>query len=372
MKKVLITGCLGYIGGRLIPHLRASGFDCVGCDTSFFADCLLYPASEIALIREDVRFLQAEDIAGLDAVVHLAGVSNDPFGTLTAEEVYAPTRDYSLRLAELCKQVNVRFIYASSCSVYGAAGGEVVSELSPPRPLTPYSQNKLEVEEGLSQLADSTFSPIMLRFATVYGLSPRMRFDIVLNMFVGMALTSRKLILNSDGSAWRPLVHIEDVCRVITSCIELSSLKSPLVLNVGSAESNVQILDLAQRVVKRVEGCSLEFLGRTSVSAEARGLIHDRKVATGIDSRTYRVSFSLLSELFPELIPFRTIDEGIAELVATLQESRLTTEQFQSRMYYRLQRMEDLFAAGRLPRELFSRSSAPAGSPVARDILQSF
>jgi len=219
MKRILVTGSLGYLGSVLTKSLVDSGMDCIGYDTAFFKDCLLYEPSTTTTFLKDARDLTEADLKNVDVVVHLAGISNDPMGKLDAAQIYNPTRIYSFNIAKLCKKLGIKFIFASSCSVYGLGAEELLTELSPTYPQTPYSLNKLQIEEDLSSISDKDFSPIALRFATVFGPSPRLRFDVVVNMLTGMAMANKTIVLNSDGMSWRPNVHIKDVCLAVKCAI---------------------------------------------------------------------------------------------------------------------------------------------------------
>jgi len=272
MKKILITGSLGYIGSVIMPYLGKQGYDCTGLDTGFFQDCTLFSAEEENTVFKDVRDITKDDLKNVDVVVHLAGIANDPLKTLHPEKVYEPVRKYTCQLARLCKGLGVKFIFASSCSVYGAAPNEISDEKSKPNPVTPYSLNKLQIEEDLTKLSDKEFSPdltklsdkefspVILRFATVFGLSPRMRFDIVVNMFVGMAITSGKIVMNSTGQVWRPFLHIQDACKAIRYGIEAEPDQNPFVLNVGDTSENYQIITIAQMVKDAFPGSEITFL----------------------------------------------------------------------------------------------------------------
>jgi len=342
MKRVLITGALGYIGSVLVPYLQARGYQCTGYDTGFFRDALLYTPPEAVTVLKDVRDITEEDLAGIDVVVHLAGISNDPLEKLDAARIYEPTRVYSLNLAKLCKKRGVRFIFASSCSVYGVGQAELLTETSPVNPQTPYSLNKLQIEEDLRSISGPDFSPIALRFATVFGLSPRLRFDVVVNMFTGMAATSKQIVLNSDGTAWRPNVHILDVCQAIKCAIDCNYKgKELLVLNVGDEVNNLQVIELAKIVQAAVPGCDLKFLTENP-ELDKEGLIRDRKIKQGADTRTYRVSFTKIRTVFPEFKCAWTVERGIKDMVDLFQKLPLTPEMFKRTGFYRLQALEYL------------------------------
>ena len=220
MKNILITGSSGYLGSVLFEYLEDAGYNCLGLDTGFFSDALLYPAPLAKTTIKDVRYLTDDDLRGMDVVVHLAGISNDPMGKLDPSLIYDPTRLYSLNIAKMCKKLGVRFIFASSCSVYGIGGSTLLGESSFTNPQTFYSINKKQIEDDLQSISDKSFSPIALRFATVFGSSARIRFDVVVNMLVGMAVADKVITLNSDGKSWRPNLHIQDLCQSIKCAID--------------------------------------------------------------------------------------------------------------------------------------------------------
>jgi nucleoside-diphosphate-sugar epimerase len=352
MKKILVTGSLGYIGTVLTGYLEKFGYDVVGYDVGFFKDATLYRPKEVETKICDARSITERELKDIDVVVHLAGISNDPVGKLNPALVYDPTRAYSLEIAMLCKKMNIKFIFASSCSVYGLGAEEYLSELSATYPQTFYSLNKLQIEEDLKSIADKNFSPIALRFATIFGPSPRIRFDVVINMFVGMAVSKGSIILNSNGKSWRPNLHILDACQAIKHAIDFDHKTSDLlVLNVGMNENNLQILEIAKRIQKNIAGCKLEFLSE-SAELDKEGLVRDRKVKNGTDNRTYKVSFDKIKKMFPDFECKFTIEQGIEDMIAKLEGLALTEDQFKSRRFYRLQHLEDLYEAGRISDEL--------------------
>lgn len=333
--KILVTGSLGYIGSVLMPYLKNYDYDCMGLDAGFFKDCLLYPIKEENTVLKDIREITEDDLKNVDVVVHLAGIANDPMKTLEPEKVYEPGRRYTYRLASLCKELGIKFIFASSCSVYGAASSEISDEKSTPNPVTPYSLNKLQIEEDLRKLSGENFSPIILRFATVFGLSPRMRFDIVVNMFVGMALTSGEITLNSKGEVWRPFVHIKDACKAIRYSIE-SDFEHPLILNVGDTSQNYQIIQLANIVKKEILGTKITFL------AGKDELVEDRKITDGVDKRDYKLSFEKIKETLKGFTCEWTVRKGIENMRDNFKKLGLTKEDFKNINFYRLQKMEYL------------------------------
>jgi len=343
MKKVLVTGSLGYLGSVLTGYLERNGFECVGYDTGFFRDCLLYDPPKTRTVMRDVRDLEEKDLEGFDALVQLAGISNDPFGNLDAAKVYDPTREYTSKIATMCKRKGVQFIFASSCSVYGVGQGELLDENSPTAPQTPYSLNKLQIEQDLQAIADRTFSPIALRFATAFGPSPRLRFDLVINMLAGMALTTGKIVLNSDGTPWRPNVHVLDICKSIQCAISCDYDEGKLlVLNVGDENNNLQIIDIARKVQANLLGCDLKFLNENP-ELDKEGLVRDRKVKKGVDTRTYKVSFEKIQRTFPGFRCDWSVDAGIKDLLTKLQDVKLAEAQFKNKNYYRLQKIESLY-----------------------------
>jgi nucleoside-diphosphate-sugar epimerase len=352
MKKILVTGSLGYLGSVMTGYLQDRGYLCVGYDTGFFKDCLLYNQSPTVTVDCDARDIRPQALKGVDAVVHLAGISNDPFGNLDAATVYDPTRRYARRIAELCKAEGVKFIFASSCSIYGIGGADLVDETSPTLPQTPYSLNKLQVEQDLQALAGQNFSPIALRFATAFGLSPRIRFDLVTNMLAGMAFTTGKIVLNSDGTPWRPNVHVLDICKSVKYAIEHDNNDGILlVLNVGDEVNNLQVIDIARKIQARIKGCELKYL-KDNPELDKEGLVSDRKVKQGVDTRTYRVSFAKIKQVFPGFQCEWPMDKGVDDLISKFESLPLTEALFKSKNFYRLQKIESLYQGQYLSPEL--------------------
>jgi len=351
--KILVTGSQGYLGSVLTAEIVRAGYDCLGCDTGFFRGGLLYPAPTTQTLPVDVRALAEPDLRGVDAVVHLAGISNDPMGKLDVSKVYDPTRAYTFRLAEMCKKHRVKFIFASSCSIYGIGGADLLDETSPVHPQTGYSLNKLQIESDLATLSGNGFDPIALRFATVFGLSPRIRFDVVINMLVGMAFTSGKIILNSDGQAWRPNLHILDLCQSVIAAIQLNNEGRGLeILNVGSEENNMRILDIAKTVQRFVPGSELIFLSQNP-ELDREGLIKDRKVKDGAeDTRTYKVSFEKIKQVMPSFSCVWSIERGVRHMLDGFRETSLNHKKFKERAFYRLQQLEFLHESGLISDEV--------------------
>ena len=292
-------------------------YSIIGVDTCFFNEYSLLDKklnSNFKLLKLDVRDLNEDHLRGVDVVVHLAGISNDPMCKMDSDKVYDPTRIYSRELAKTCKKLGIRFIFASSCSVYGIGKNDLLNEFSEVNPQTGYSLNKYQIETDLENLSDCNFSPIALRFATVFGPSPNMRFDLVINMLVGMAITRNKIILNSDGQSWRPNLHINDLCKAILKSIELRYEEDRLlVLNVGDESNNFKILDIAKLVQNALPKSELEFLSKNP-DADVNNLIKDRKV-NGKDTRTYKVSFSKIKTTLPSFKCEWSIERGIIDMI---------------------------------------------------------
>ena len=349
MNSVLMIGAQGYLGTRLQEYLAEHKFNCTGIDAGFFKDGLLYPPHTENVTEGDARGITAEKLEDYDAVIMLAGISNDPFGNLSYEQIYDPTRHYAIEVAKHCKKLGKKFIFPSSCSVYGDVSG-FLDEKSPVNPLTPYSLNKLQIETDLAKLGDDEFSPIALRFGTVYGPSPRVRFDLVINMLCGMALTRGKVILNSDGQAWRPHLYIDDAMKAIKCSLEWQDVPAGLqLMNVGSNENNLKIIDVAQTIVRKVNGCTLQIMGS---DADVDDLIRDRKIQDNVDKRTYRVCFDHIHNTLPNFDHCTNIDQGIDLLLQNLQDHNLIESSFTQREFYRLQQLEHLHAEGKLKDDL--------------------
>ena len=352
-KRVLLIGSQGYLGSRMTDYLQDWGYICSGIDPGFFKNGKLYQPKAVPTIKKDARSVEKSDIIGNDVVILLAGISNDPFGNLTPEKIYNPTREYTIEIAKMCKELGVRFVFPSSCSVYRVGAG-LLHEDSPTNPQTPYSTNKLQVEQDLVMLADESFSPISLRLATVFGASPRIRFDVVINMLCGMALTSGKIVLNSNGRAWRPHVYIDDVCRAFALCIDWDYQEGKLmILNVGSNENNMQIIDVAKLVQSRFKDCELVFLNNTDdVEEPLHDLVNDKKINDGVDKRTYKVLFDKIKSQIPDFNSVWNINQGITQLISDLKKNCLDDSLFTKRDFYRLQQLSHLHQNGNIDDDL--------------------
>src|SRR6266481_9102857 len=312
--RILITGHKGYIGTVMAPLLADAGHEVVGLDSDLFEHCTFGEAPrEFPSIRKDLRDVEAADLKGFEAVIHLAGLSNDPLGNLNPSLTYDINHHASVQLARLAKEVGVaRYLFSSSCSTYGAAGDKILDETAEFNPVTPYGRSKVLVEQEVSQLASRDFSPVFLRNATAYGVSPRLRFDLVLNNLVAWALTTGRIYIKSDGTPWRPIVHIEDISRAF-----IAVLNAPRevihceAFNVGQTEENYQIRDLAEIVKETVPGCRVEYAQDGSP-----------------DTRCYRVDFSKINRVLPEFKPQWTARKGAKEIFDAVQKAGLHLEDF--------------------------------------------
>jgi nucleoside-diphosphate-sugar epimerase len=335
--KVLLTGHLGYLGTVMAPMLRAAGHEVVGLDSGLFADCVLGPVPEpIPELRVDVRDVDEEALAGFDAVIHLAALSNDPLGSLAPELTYDINQHASVRLAKLAKGAGVRrFLYASTCSVYGAAGDSLVTESAPLRPVTPYAESKVRVEDSLADLADADFSPVSLRNATAFGFSPRLRADIVLNNLVGHAVLTGQVRVLSDGTPWRPLVHARDIAAAFLAALEADrDAVHGTAFNVGMEANNVTVADIAAEVVEAVPGSELVITGES-----------------GGDPRSYRVDFSAIRAALPAFTAQWTVKAGAVELAEAYVRHGLGQHGF-DRRFTRLARLADRQADGSVGADL--------------------
>jgi nucleoside-diphosphate-sugar epimerase len=347
--KVLVTGHKGYIGTVLVPMLLAQNHQVVGLDSDLFERCTFGEGiSDIPEVRKDIRSVEAADVEGFDVILHLAGLSNDPLGNLNPDLTFEINHRASVRLAKLAKEVGVpRFIFSSSCSNYGAGGEDLLNESSAFNPVTPYGQSKVMVEQDVSQLADDNFSPTFLRNATAYGVSPRLRFDLVLNNLVAWAFTTGRVYIKSDGTPWRPIVHIEDISRAFIAVMnaprELIHNES---FNVGRNEDNYRIRELADIVEDVVPGCTIEYA--------ADG---------GPDKRCYRVDCSKILNTL-EFKPQWNARKGAEELLAAYQKIGLTLEDFEGERYKRIAHIQKLMRENLLDESLRWNTSATVTAGV--------
>jgi nucleoside-diphosphate-sugar epimerase len=325
--RILITGYTGYIGPVMSTILTNAGHEVVGLDTGYFV-----ASSSTGFLRKDVRDLHPSDLAGFHAVVHLAALSNDPMGELQAGWTHQINCEGSLHLARIARDAGVsRFLFSSSCSIYGASENEFATETSPLQPLSAYAISKVKTEEGLDKLATSAFSPVSLRNATAYGVSSRLRLDLVLNNLVAWAFTTGRVQIMSDGSPWRPIVHIEDIARAFAAV--LSAPRETIhnqAFNVGATEENYQVRDLGQIVSETVGGSIVTYSGTSNP-----------------DPRNYRVNFSKIGNALGFSTDW-TARRGAAELMAACRELNLKEADLQSRQYIRLKQLKHLLDTGEL------------------------
>ena len=335
--RILVTGHHGYIGSVAAPMLQEAGHDVTGLDTFFYEGCdLVDDGFAFPTLRMDIRDVTTDVLEGYEGIVHLAALSNDPLGELDEELTREINFRATVELARKAKEAGVgRFVFASSCSMYGAAAtDELVTEEAPLRPLTAYAESKVRAEEALSELADGDFAPIFMRNATAYGASPRVRLDVVLNNLAAWAFTTGKVLIMSDGTPWRPLVHVQDITAAAGA-----ALVAPIALvrneafNVGANDENYRVRDLAEIVRETFAGCEIEY---------AEG--------AGPDPRSYRVDFRKLAETLPEAAPKWTARDGARELLDAFRSARLTSAGFDQ--YTRLSRLKSLLDEGSVDDDL--------------------
>ena len=330
--RVLVTGSQGYIGTVLTPMLMAEGHDVVGFDSDLYRRCTFGEAvPNIPYIKKDVRDIESDDLKGFDAVCHLAGLSNDPLGDFNPELTYEINYRASVRLAELARSVGAeRFVFSSSCSNYGAGGEEWLTEESPFHPVTPYGESKVLTERDVSALADDKFSPTFLRNATAYGVSPRLRFDLVLNNLTAWAFTTGKIMMKSDGSPWRPIVHIRDIALAFIAVLGApKELIHNQAFNVGVTEDNLQIRDIANIVGETVPNCHVEFADGASP-----------------DKRCYKVNCDRLPKVLPRFQPKWNARRGAKELYEAYKKHGVTLKEFEGPRYKRIAHVRELLREG--------------------------
>jgi nucleoside-diphosphate-sugar epimerase len=337
--KILVTGTEGYLGSLLPPLLAEKGHEVVGVDTGFYKVGWLYNGTNITAktLNKDIRHLSIEDLQGVDAVVHMAELSNDPTGQLAPNITYDINHKGSVRLANLAKNAGCRrFVYMSSCSVYGVATSGDVTEESSVNPQTAYAECKTLVEKDVKLLADDNFSPTFMRNATAFGASPRMRFDIVLNNLSGLAWTTQEIKMTSDGTPWRPLVHALDICKAIVCAVEAPrDIVHNQVFNVGDTGNNYRVKEIAEIIANIFTGCKLSFGDN------------------GADNRSYRVSFEKINTLLPGFKCDWNAQRGAQQLYDLFRQIDMTEEVFQSRGFTRLKQLEYLIRTQQIDKDFF-------------------
>jgi len=346
--RVLVTGHNGYVGTVLVPMLLKAGHDVVGLDSNLYQAATFgdeNATASIPAIQRDVRDVTHADLDGVDAILHLAGLSNDPLGDLNPELTYEINHQASVRMAKMAKELGIeRFIFSSSCSNYGAGVDDWLNEESAFNPVTPYGKSKVMVEQDVAKLADDKFSPTFLRSSTAYGVSPRLRFDLVLNNLTAWAYTTGLVYLKSDGTPWRPVVHIEDMALAFVAALHAPrELIHNEAFNVGRPEENYRIRELAEIVAETVPGSRVEFAEGASP-----------------DKRNYRVDSSKIARVLPEYKPKWTARLGAQELYEAYQRVGLQLEEFEGPRYRRIDHIKMLMASGRLDNRLRWREAIPA------------
>jgi len=336
--RILVTGCYGYIGSVLVPRLVVQGHEVLGLDSGLFKACTYgEPAADVACVAADVRDVTRDDLVGIDAIIHLAALSNDPLGNLDRELTLEINHLATVRLAELAKEAGVKqFLFSSSCSTYGSAGDAMLDEHTQFAPVTPYAESKVLSERDLAPLADERFNITYLRNATAYGLSPRLRLDLVVNDFVATAVATGRIVVKSDGTPWRPVVHVEDICRAFEAILVAPrAAVQNRAFNIGRTDENYRVSELAEIVRRTVPGCTVEYA-----------------TGGGPDKRCYRVDCSRVERELPGFHPQWDVPRGVRQLYDAFRTLGMTDSDLDGPRYFRLRTLKAHLDAGRLQHDL--------------------
>ena len=338
-KRILVAGSEGYIGSALCKILYKKKIDFVGVDNNIYKGCELFKEKiKYNFIKKDVRDLSLSFLSQFDTFIHFPALTNSPVDDKNPKKLYDATRKYTYEIAKKCKKLNIKFIFPSSCSVYGKTNNKILNENSKLNPITLYSKNKKQIEKDLIKLSDDSFKPIILRISTLFGVSKKMRFDLALNMFLGMAITENIIKMNSEGTAWRPHVYLNDVVEAIIRSIYFDNKKLEII-NVGSNDNNFQMITLAKKIRSLSPGLRIEFLKKY----DPKNVFSDKLVKYGKDKRTYKVSFNKIHKIFKDYKTISVID-GLKKDYIHLKRIKLTKKTFLNTKYYRLQRISQLIS----------------------------
>lgn len=337
MEKVLIVGSNGYFGSELIKFLKTKNIYCEGTDINYFKNCNIFKTKKI-IIRETCASKLSEDyLKKFTSIIGFAGYSNNPVFKKEEKNFHKKELIYLKRIAKICKRYSIKFIFPSSCSLYGASKTKkLINEKGELNPITHYSKNKKEVEKYLIKISNDKFRPIIMRFSTLYGLSQKMRFDIVINMFCGSAISTKKIELNSDGKVYRPFIEISDACNAVYKVIKSNKKFNNQIFNIGSNVDNFKILNVAKMIKNKVKNSRIIFLKKE------KKLVSDNIIKRGKDKRDYKVNFSSFEKTFSYKTKYN-LDKGISKLIRDLKKIKLNKKTFNSTKFYRLQYLEDLY-----------------------------
>lgn len=337
--KILVSGCEGYIGSELCKKLKEIGYEVEGIDNQMYKNCFILRTKKNYKIHNlDIRDVKESFIKKFNVYIHLPALTNNPVDDLNPKKLYDETTKYTHRVAKLCKKNKIKFIFPSSCSVYGeTAGDKLYTEKSKLNPVSFYSKNKVEIENILKKLSNKSWCPIILRISTLFGVSEKMRFDLALNMFLGSAIVSNKIVLNSDGQAWRPHVHLSDVIQAFICSINYNSKKLEII-NVGSSKNNYKMIDTVRIIKKFNKKFKIEYLNPN----QKKNIFHDKLVKYGKDKRNYKVSFKKIEKIFGNKMSIKPIAKSLNEDYHFLKKLKIKSYQFKNIKFYRLHWLEKL------------------------------